>query len=148
MLFAVLSEVGISAAAFVEAHTFVRFLLPYVGSLVPDQIKPCTEGLATVETLTRLLSHVCPLLSHQGGAPTERFPTLGTPVRLLSGVCSLMHNKVGAEAETLSTFTARTWFPSWLDSALCHTVALMHFLHIQYFLRISFPCTSSGVLKV
>lgn len=75
MYFAVLTRVSISAEASLTVWTFVSFLSS-MDSLLPDQIGPLTGGLTTVEreTLTRFLSRVCPLMSHQGGALTEYFP--------------------------------------------------------------------------
>lgn len=41
------TEVSISAEAFLQVCTLVRFLSS-VSSLMPDQIEPLTEGLATI----------------------------------------------------------------------------------------------------
>lgn len=120
--FEMLTEVSISAEAFLQVCTFVRFLSS-VSSLVPDQIEPLTEGLTRAEILIRLLFCARPLMSHQGGVLTEHFPT---GKKFFSSVCSLVSKKVGAKAKTHSTFPAPVCFLSWLDSALlCHTAALM-----------------------
>lgn len=118
--FEMLTEVSISAEAFLQVCTLVRFLSS-VSSLMPDQIEPLTEGLATIETLIRLLSCAHPLMSHQGGVLTEHFPT---SKRFFSSVYFLVSKKVGVKAKSLPTFPAPVCFLSWLDSELvCHTAA-------------------------